>query len=282
MTYGDLKLRLTQMFPSVGLDLLEGWAQDRYAELLGELPWSHQDYSSVLQTTAAFTTGTVTVTEGSAAVQLAGAEWSASMAGRAFRVTGRNEWYAFSYADATDGILDRPYEGPTTTGAGYSIFQHIYQLASDCRLLQNDAFDGLKRYSRSQLDATDRHRVANGEPCIWVSYMDDSSVPPLMQVELYPVPQVAHGIPYTYSGEAAPLTSTSAPVQAWLQPTALVEGVVARVKRHLKDYPGAAAAEVAALAALKNMRSSEAQGMAPGEMRIDEFFTRHRAKRWRY
>ena len=108
LTYGQLKFRLTKQFPGVDLDLIEGWIDDRYAEILGELPWSRQNVQSVLQTVAPYSTGTVTLAAGSNTVSLTGGAFTASMTGMAFRVTGEDDIYGFTYVDATDGLLDRP------------------------------------------------------------------------------------------------------------------------------------------------------------------------------
>jgi hypothetical protein len=288
LTYGDLKLRLTKAFPGVDLDLIEGWIDDRYAEILGELPWSRQNVVGVLQTLAPYSTGTVSLTQGSAAVAGIGTVFAAGMSGMALRVTGRDEIYQFTQMDATDGVLDRGYEGPTGAGLAYTLFQHIYVMPADCRILENTAFDSftygpMQRMSRAQLNASSPNGAELGKPRIWASYMDDNSTPPRMQVQLYPAPDKVIGIPFTYGSEPGDLSggSTSAILQVWMQPTALVEGVTARIKLHLKDTAGAQVHLVMAKAALQNMRTSEAQGMPPAVMQLDDYYTRHRLRRYR-
>jgi hypothetical protein len=351
MTYGQLKFRLTKAFPGVDLDLIEGWIADRYAEILGELPWSRQNVEAMLLTSAPFVTGVAAVQSGSSAVSLVGATWSSSLNGRAFRVASRSEFYQFTFVSTTTASLDRPYEGPQvalalgsslSSGAtsmtltsnavtvnqqylidsesvlvtgitgdvaqitraqsgtvaashsngaavnplvGYSIFQHIYPLPSNCRLLQDDAFSGkfgpMTRFTHGELNLSDPRRVANGVPTSWASYMDDSSVPPNMQVELYPVPDKEVGIPFTYVADAGALTDTTTIIQIWMQPAALLEGVTAKIKAHLKDYTGAQLHAAAADGALKVMRRAEAQGIAPARMQLDSYYTSHRLRRCR-
>jgi len=87
-------------------------------------------------------------------------------------------------------------------------------------------------------------------------------------------------IPFEYVAEADSLNSTGTILQIWMQPSALIEGVVARIKRHLKDYPGAQLAAAAASDALKTMRRAEAHVMGPAHMQLDSYFTSHRSKRW--
>jgi len=288
MTYGQLKFRLTKQFPGVDLDLIEGWIDDRYAEILGELPWSRQNVTGVLQTLAPYSTGTVTLSAGSNAVALDGGTFATGMTGMAFRVTGEDDIYAFTCVGAASGTLDRGYEGSLglAPGAAYTLFQHVYAMPADCRMLENTAFDSFSygpmlRMARSQLQQSSGGAL--GTPGIWAGYMDDGSTPPRMQVELCPAPDKAYGIPFTYVSDPGGLTgsSTFATLQVWMQPAALLEGVVARVKAHLKDYNGAQLAGVLAKAALGQMRKAEAQGMAPAAMQLDSYYTRHRMRRCR-
>lgn len=280
MTYGALKIRLVQMFPGVSLDLIEGWIQDRYSEILAELDWSRLNVESILLTTAPYTTGTAAVTLGSASIVGTGTAWTAAMSGRAFRVTGRDEIYEFSYVTATTGTLDRVYEGPTGATAGYSIAQAIYPLPSDARLLEDGAFSGLERLTHGQLNSTAALRTVTGTPRYWASYlMDDGSTPPRLQVEFWPTPDTAAGIPFSYVSDAADLTSTATVLAVWISSTALLEGVCARVLRHLEKYTGTALAQAATDKALKQMRRQEAGRMGSATLTLDSYYTSHRTRR---
>lgn len=278
MTYGSLKLRLTQMFPSVSLDLIEGFINDRYAQILGELPWSRMNVESRLVTTAPYTTGTVAVTFGSQSVTLTSGTWTAAMSGLGFKVTGRNEFYEFSFSTATTGTIDRPYEGTTSAAASYQIFQSVYPLPSDCVMLQDEAFPGLLRFNHN--DWSYRRTCSLSTPTRWSTYMEDGSTPPRLQVELWPVPSTAVGLPFTYVADATALTGTSTIIKAWIEPTALIEGVVASVKRYLGDYAGAQLATVEAERALSGMRKTEARGLPAAQLTLATHYTSHRSRRW--
>lgn len=283
MTYGGLKLRLTQAFPGISLDLIEGWANDRYQEILAELPWFRQKIQAVLQTRAPYTTGTVSVAAGSSAITLAGGAWNSGMIGF-FRVTGQNGSYKFTYASPTTGNLDRPYDGPTATGAGYSIYQTIYMLPADCRLLDEDAFCSpswpMKRFTHEQISASDPTAAMNGTPAAWAQYMDDGSTPPRIQVQIWPIPDAVHSLPYTYQSTGGDLTSEATILQVWMQPAALHEGCVARIKAHLKDYQGATFHAALAEKALKVMRGAEANGLANGQMGLSSYYVGYRSRRY--
>jgi len=284
MTYGDLKLRLTQAFPGVSLDLIEGWINDRYKEILAEITWSRMDVMAVLETTAPYTTGTIAVTAGSRNVTLTGGTWSSLMNGHALRVKEDQDFYELTVLTNTTGLLDRNYDGATSTAASYSVSQFVYVLPDDCRLLEDDAFNGplgqLTRFTHQQIDAFDPLRNMLGVPQVWASYMDANSVPPPMQVELWPWPDRVMSLPFTYQSAAGDLTAEATLLQVWMQPTALVEGVTSRIKAHLKDYTGAQFHAALATSALKTMRGDEAAKLAPGQLGLTSYYVGYRTKRW--
>jgi hypothetical protein len=74
---------------------------------------------------AKYSTGTVSVTNGSDLVSLTGGTWTNAMTNRHFSVAGRTESYPFTYLTATTGRLKRPYEGPTGTGFSYGIWNAL-------------------------------------------------------------------------------------------------------------------------------------------------------------
>lgn len=284
MTLGQLRIRLVKAFPGTDLDLLDGWISDAYQDILSELPWSRLNVSSILQTTAPYETGTIALVSGSASLTLTSGTWVTGMTGRAFRATGRDEFYEFTYVSATTGTLDRVYEGSTDSAATYSIFQHVYPLPADCRHLDDDAFSTFTlgpfaRLHRNQLDAIYPDRSISGTPEVWAAYMDDSSDPPRMQIEILPVPDEAIGIPFSYVAEADSPTSTGATLLPWIQPTALIEKVSSSICVHLENLPKAAFHERRADAALSRMKNIEALRTGPVVMEIDDYYTSHRQRR---
>jgi hypothetical protein len=290
VTYGDIKFRLTKAFPGVDQDLIEGWVCDRYLEILGELPWSRLNVEAILQTTAPYQTGTVALGAGSQVATLTGGAFTVAMNGLVFQATGDQAIYQFTYSSATVGVLDRPYEGATNALATYSIFQNVYPLPADCRFLSDDAFSSfqlgpLTKLTPGDMDAGNPYLAATsgsfGTPMLWSAYMDDGSTPPQMQVKLYPAPNLSIGIPFRYSQEVVAPGSTSVALIPWLQPAALIEGATAKIKAHLKDYPGAQLHGVLAKAALSVMRAEEAFRAGPVVMRLGEYYTSHRSGRCR-
>jgi hypothetical protein len=287
MTLGQLKFRLLKQFAGLDLDVLEGFIQDRYEEILEELPWQRLEATIMLATVAPYSTGTVSVTAASNAVTLTGGAFDATMTGRAMRVAGRDEIYEFTFSTSTTGLLDRPYEGPTAAAATYKIFQAVYAMPGNCRILPDDALSSnlwpMQRLTRGQLNIAAPSRAATGSPTCWMSYMDDSSTPPRMQIELYPVPDTAMSLQVTYTAEAPAPSAGTDSFLPWMTPsTALVEGVTAKILRttKFKDLAGAQLAMAAAEKALSTMRNSEAQRWPNTQMELPAFYTSHRLKRW--
>lgn len=287
MTLGTLRLRMLKEFPGLDADILDGYISDRYTEILEELAWTRISKIAVIQTIAPYRTGTVTVTNGSQGVTLAGGSWTPDMTGRRFRVSTDNPSYLFTYTGPTSATIDRPYEAPNATGATYFITQNVYPVAADCRILADDAFatmisGNMTRLSLQQINVFDPSRAWLGTPNSWASFMDDSSTPPpRMQVQFWPTPDTAVGIPYEYTAELLPPGGTSVAFVPWMTPdTAMVAGVEAKIKQYLKDYVGSQLLRSEAGSALSTMRANEARRTEHTQMQLGSMYIRHRLKRW--
>jgi hypothetical protein len=284
MTYGQLRLLVTAAAPGLNEDLVDGWIDGRYQQILDVLEWERQRVEAVLELVAPYETGTLALTKGSSGVTLVGGTFTSAMTGRALRVVGREEFYEFTCATGATGTLDRAYEGDTATAGAYKIFQHIYVLPSDCRMVEALlAFDGgpLEKLSRGRLNASAPGRPLFGTPRSWAAYMDDSSDPPRQQIEVYPIPDEGIGLPLTYFAEVATPTTTSVSLLPWVRSAAMLAGVTADIQRHLKDYVGAAEYEkqFAGLVALMIRKDARAKG--PQRFGMADRFTRHRMARVR-
>jgi hypothetical protein len=130
VTYGQIRLRLAKANPGVDLELIDGWIQDRYTEMLDALPWKRLEGEIVLQSPPSYQTGTLAAQQGSANITGSGTAWTAAMDGLTIRIANASEYYMFTYVSATAGTLDRAYEQPTgaidtatpdAAGAGYAV-----------------------------------------------------------------------------------------------------------------------------------------------------------------
>jgi len=187
--------------------------------------------------------------------------------------------------------------GATAAAAAYSIYQSVYPLPANCRFLDDGAFSSFELGPLRRLAVEEgQSRLVTGAgyppyaesacpfvgvPRVWWPYMDDGSTPPNMQVRLFPVPDKAYGIPYTYCAEEPNPSGTSVTLLPWVQTAALIEGTTAKIKRHLKDYAGAQVHKTAFGDAVQVMMSQEAYRRGPVQVQMGGYYTNYRMRRGR-
>lgn len=135
--------------------------------------WSYRRRETAIQTTAPYSTGTVTVTSGSATVAGAGTAWTAAMVGRAIRLAGDPAYVFVKAVDVAAQTLtlgdpqgtNITWPGATASAQTYSIFQHQYALPSDVDLilLPSRNFPLLEKW-REFFDRLDPARTSTGDP----------------------------------------------------------------------------------------------------------------------
>jgi len=239
-TFGNVRGRLLKLPHGAGTDLdaLNGIINDRYMEIMRHYEWSLlKEVDTILQLVAIYDTGTIAVTEGSANITGTGTTWTAGMTGRRIRPVEREEWYTFTYISPTSGTLDRVYDGDTDAAASYKIFKSIYALASDVGTIDSlrDINSGapLEKKSRDFLDSIDPSRRTYGTELFYFAQYEDASG--IQQIELWPIPEEAEGLPYSYKPTVARLSSTSATFVEWLSIECLVAGCEASLYGLKKD-----------------------------------------------
>lgn len=99
----------------------------------------------VINVEAAYSTGTVNPTNGSAALVGVGTVWDPAWQGRKISIAGGAP-YTVTINGALTATLDRPYvDGVTTTGLKYVIYRDVYPLPSDCEFSKDALlFDPLR------------------------------------------------------------------------------------------------------------------------------------------
>lgn len=93
--------------------------------------WTNDFFASV----AEYTTGTVSVTNGSATVTGSGTTFTSAMVGRKFRIDSQSAYYTIlSVASATSLTLEQNFQGDTASAQNYTIYQDEYLLRADVDL----------------------------------------------------------------------------------------------------------------------------------------------------
>lgn len=262
-TLGEIRFQLSKTHPGVDHDLLDAWILDGYQHILAELDWQRLDAKASMAIPAEYNTGTVAVTAGSPTITGTGTTWATEMTGRLFRLTTDGPYYQFTWNSTTTATLDRPYEGTTATGAAYRINQNVFRLPGDCRFVQG--VDGLTKAG----EVLPKNRTDYGAPVLWMPAMDSYTDPPLVQIEVYPVPVVASSLVVAYTFEDAAATlDTTVSVLPWAQPAAIKAYVSAQAALSIDKNIALHQACMGQLAAfIAQMRKVECQGRPAMDLR---------------
>ncbi len=96
-------------------------------------PWPHYRARGTIATIDDYSTGTVSVTNGSTALTFTGSTLTDGMAGRKIRMNSEQQWYDILSVNtgASTAVLVQAYQGSTNTEATFLIFQDEYRLAAN-------------------------------------------------------------------------------------------------------------------------------------------------------
>lgn len=122
-----------------GLQELEAMTlyQQALRYLYGKHRWRFLLQNDIISTEAAYSTGTVSVTNGSAAVAGSGTTWSAGWSNRRIVIEGQSQVYDLVISGAGSATLQAGgvnmlWPGDTGSTLSYRIFRDIYPLSSSC------------------------------------------------------------------------------------------------------------------------------------------------------
>jgi len=207
VNFRDLKLRIQQFVPELNVITIGFQINKRYQRILKQWHWSFLKSEAILTTVAPYSTGTVTVTNGSKTVTGSGTNWTLAMAGRQFRIDSAHAYYEIDTIDsATQLTLKYAYGGDSGSGKSYKIFQNIYSLASDVKEISSIVYNYLMRQKDAYfLDRYDAERSSTGVPEWWIYRGRDANG--YQQIEIYPVPDDAYEIRYRYYKKVSNLSA---------------------------------------------------------------------------
>jgi hypothetical protein len=170
-------------------------------DVLSRYDFDFQLKKTYLQCSAPYDTGTVEVTNASAAVTGSDTIWTDSMEGMKIRINGGSEYYTISSVDSGTSItLDQSYLGDSDDDLTYIIYQDIYSLASDVDKITDMACPSLSQklyhISRQEFDARESNPQSVGVPRYHIPAGIDSSG--YQQIQLFPIPGDEYIIYYWY------------------------------------------------------------------------------------
>lgn len=185
--------------------------QDMHIGYGERFPWAER--KARLTTQAPYTTGTVAITQGSAALVGTGTAWNTTNAysiknarktGKIV-IAGQNVIYDLTTVGSDTSItLASPYVGDTQTAATYQYFEDEYDLDADfLRPLDAQFFDyqqSIRIMDRTRFRREFPRNSVTGKPvvaCI-VDRAFDGNTTPIRRVQLWRPPDNEYSIPYSF------------------------------------------------------------------------------------
>ena len=285
-TWGEIRFRLSKAHPGVDPDLLDSYINSAYELILDARPWRGLRAEGALDTVAAHADGSVALTNGSATVTGTATAFTAAMTGRRFRRASDSDMYTVEYVSPTELTLDRAYSGATGTQLGYRVFQHIYDLPGFVKYLTDlraPLGRGIGKKTQDFLNDYYPGRPGHGAPTIWAEAPDSDELAPeiVHRVELYPIPEQAERLPYTFQKAAFAFDgeSTSVSPMPWVRTNAIVFRARALIYVDEKDSASADRYEAMANRELDSMHLVESQRRGSHQIEMAARFTEHRMRR---
>ena len=189
-----------------------------------KFPWCERQ--TYIQTKAPYITGTVDAVQGNTGLTGTGTAWNTNNAflspnvvsSGKFKIEGASTIYKVStVTNDTSVVLWQRFQEETVSGASYEYFEDEISLGTEyLRPVDLTMFSpamGIQLISRAEfrrkypvVDIKGRPKVA----CIIDSVSTGSNFTPLRKVVLYPYPDAAYSIPYTYVSSSLVVTAAGA------------------------------------------------------------------------
>ncbi len=204
-TFEQLYKRLRVWYPEVPLSIAEDCVNTALSEALSNMEWSGLRGYGEFRLAAPFTTGTVSVTAGSATVTGAGTGWTSALVGQQFFITQGPYYTVISVESSTSLTLDRVWAMDDATGQAYNI-QTIYLTCPEDFLYFTSVVDRANRWrlrtrlSQEQLDDVDATRTTTGMSWVLAAATPSPVVATLgyTRFELWPRPTAPSIYPFSY------------------------------------------------------------------------------------
>lgn len=248
-TYATIWNRVLLRAPDVGPFIAQDFVRNAFRRVAERRRWSWLINFGQFIAPNAYTTGTVSVTQGSTLVTGVGTAWtsaSPTLAYQQFRIGLTSPIYTVaSVTDDTNLVLDSPYGGPTAANTVYRIYQAFFPVPIDFHsflTLWDPAMNWQLHLNikQEELNYYDAQRATMGNPYM-VSYRDTSiyspqvtpGVPPIPRYELWPH-VVGRTFPFLYESRAIDLEDTNAVLPRYIRGDLLLEIALAEAAA----YPG--------------------------------------------
>jgi len=210
MNFGQMVGQVAQWNPNADFPMIQVWLNNAARKLYDRRLWYGLLVRGQIVTSGTYNTGTVAVSNGSAAVTGTGTSWTSAMAGQALRVGYTNPIYnIIAVPSATSLILELPWGGPSASSMGYFITQYYYSIPNI-------------KYIYSAANLQLQYRLWTNMPQAFVDNEDPSRLRLMYPWIIATMPPDANG---NYQVELWPasLSQQAIPYKAYVQPPNLVD-----------------------------------------------------------
>ena len=277
MTLGEIALLAKKQCPLADLELIEGWLEQRYRQVLDSIPWQRRETSMTVGLAAEYSVGTVALLNGSTSLTLTDGTFTPDMDGRAIRFQGATV-YNFLYVGPATGQLDRAYEGISELATKFQMNVYRVQLPLNARLITSvQTGDGQELESQSRSKFRRSRLLDTGIPRAFTWGLDAVATQPMLEVNPMPVVATTLSVELITEGDLDAEAKNSA-LETWLPHGLLLAGVIADAKANERDYTGYGVFEDRFQMLLTQQVSKSVERMGPvaltGEVK------RERVQRW--
>lgn len=251
-TFGTIWNRVLLFAPDLPPPMAQEFVRMVYRQVIGDHSWSDTRKDAEVLLPDAYSTGTVTVTNGSATILGSGVNFTNSSlyVGRQISIGNIAPFYTITAvsesvpAGGYDTLtIDRNYQNSTESGVTFSIGQYYVEFPTDLYVLERirDQANGwyliTQTYNQEYLDRVDVRRQSTGTPTLVVPAPSrvgsDGTVYP--RYEFWPRVQAKRFYSYRYRSNPE-LNSNTDRIISTLSPEVLVYGALA----HAAAWPGTA------------------------------------------
>lgn len=285
-TYSDLWRAILLRCPAAGGPLAQQWITYAFREVWDKRKWSWKIKRGQFTFPNQYTTGTATVTNGSAVVTGSGTAWASTMVGQQFRIGLLTPIYDIaSVQSATQLTLADVWGAASNTSVGYQIYTAYVLPPTDFHSLTsiydpNFNWQLWTTVTQAELNTYDAQRASQGTPYVCADF-DYTSVqiggaaisPSLPRFEIWPHQTAQYVIPFLYESVPPDLNDSTGQLPRYIQGNILLEGALAQCAR----WPGPSMQERNAYFNLQlaNEHEERYRGMVrEQEVRDDEIYGR--------
>jgi hypothetical protein len=248
--FGKIWNRVLLYCPDLPPPLAQEFVKITYHQVIGDHSWTDTRKDAEFLLPDAYTTGTITVTNGSPTVAGSGVDFidATTFVGRQLCVGNIAPFYTITAVTDSGGgtydtlTLDRDYENSTEADVTYSIGQYYVEFPTDLYVLERirDQANGwyliTQTYNQEYLDRVDVRRQSTGTPtlCVIAPYRVDNTTGIVYpRYELWPRVQAKRFYAYRYRTNPELANNSDRPISA-LSPEVLVFGAL----RQAAIWPG--------------------------------------------